>query len=289
MTAFARVASSLVATTIGVALTLLASRAQAAEQEVERMDVPGQAPAYFVAPTGKGKKPVVVWVHARSGDPRADCAKWGKLVSEHAWLLCPSGPEDRGNGARGWNNSWTAGKVAVDAAFGAFRKDHGKKLAAKGHALIGFSEGAFVAMNVGVREPETFSRWLILAASDHYWGADGFSEMRKNKDKLSRVYLLTGEKDGVVDQTRKVFDAMDAEKVKVRLWTPDDIGHEVPGDRMRVFYRKPLRWLFGLDKSKLVYEFVARDQSSSPLSSGDSGMTSVRVCPAASFVSALPR
>jgi dipeptidyl aminopeptidase/acylaminoacyl peptidase len=62
------------------------------------------------------------------------------------------------------------------------------------------------------------------------------------------VYLLTGEKDGVVDNTRKVFDAMDAEKVNVRLWTPDDIGHEVPGDRMRMFYRKPVRWLFGLDK-----------------------------------------
>lgn len=212
----------------------------------EKLEVPGQAPAYFVAPTGKGKKPVVVWVHARSGNPQADCAKWGKLVREHAWLLCPSGPEDRGSGARGWNNSWIAGKTAVDAAFGAFRKEQGSKLAAKGHALIGFSEGAFVAMNVGVREPETFSRWLILAASDVYWGADGFSEMRKNKDKLSRVYLLTGEKDGVVDATRKVFDAMDAEKVKVRLWTPDDIGHEVPGDRMRVFYRKPLRWLFGL-------------------------------------------
>jgi predicted esterase len=214
----------------------------------ERLDVPGQAPAYFVAPSGKGKKPVVVWVHARSGNPQADCVKWGAIIRPHAWLLCPSGPEDRGGGARGWHNSWTAGKATVDAAFGEFRKEHGKKLASKGHALIGFSEGAYVAMNVGVREPETFSRWLILAASDGYWGVDGFSEMRKNKKKLSRVYLLTGEKDGVVDNTRKVFDAMEAEKVNVRLWTPDDIGHEVPGDRMRMFYRKPVRWLFGLDK-----------------------------------------
>jgi predicted esterase len=219
-----------------------------AKGDAERLDVPGQAPAYFVAPSGKGKKPVVVWVHARSGNPQADCVKWGAIVRPHAWLLCPSGPEDRGGGARGWNNSWTAGKATVDAAFSEFRKEHGKKLASKGHALIGFSEGAYVAMNVGVREPETFSRWLILAASDGYWGVDGFSEMRKNKKKLSRVYLLTGEKDGVVDNTRKVFDAMDAEKVNVRLWTPDDIGHEVPGDRMRMFYRKPVRWLFGLDK-----------------------------------------
>lgn len=209
------------------------------------LEVPGQAPAYFYPPRTKGaKKPLIVWLHGRGGNPERDCQKWAKVATEIGFILCPSGPENRGGGARGWHNSWPGAKRSVDAAVAAFMATkHGKRVKSGANILIGFSEGALVAMNVGVREPEVFARWLILAANDVYWGMEGVNELKKNKKRIKRVYLLTGEKDGVVENTRRVFGSIDKESVKVRMWTPEDIGHEVPEDRMRTFYRRPLRWL----------------------------------------------
>lgn len=210
------------------------------------LEVPGEAPAYYVPPRTKGgKKPVVVWLHGRGANPESDCRKWAKVATEMGWLLCPSGPENRGGGGRGWHNSWPSAKRAVDAAVAAFHERFGGRIQKKDHILIGFSEGALAAMNIGVREPELFSRWLIIAASDIYWGGDGLNELKKNKKKIRRVYLLTGEKDMVVANTRRVYEHVEREAVPVRIWTPEDIGHEVPPDRMRTFYRKPLLWLLG--------------------------------------------
>jgi predicted esterase len=209
------------------------------------LDVPHEAPAFYYPPRAKGPRPVIVWLHGRGGNPEADCQKWAKVATEIGWLLCPSGPENRGGGARGWNNSWPAAKRSVDNALAAFFAMAGKRAKKSGNILIGFSEGAYAAMNIGVREPDLFNRWLILAANDVYWGMEGASELKKNRRKIRRIYLLTGEKDGVVDNTRRVHETIERESIKVRIWTPEDIGHEVPGDRMRTFYRKPLRWLAG--------------------------------------------
>ncbi|MCC6646537.1 MAG: hypothetical protein IT374_13310 [Polyangiaceae bacterium] len=233
------------------AVTALASPAESAARrppEPSALEVHGEAPSYVVPPSGKGQRPLIVWLHGRGGDPRADCEKWSKVTVELGWLLCVSGPEARGGGARGWHNNWASSKRSVDAAVAAFLEKHRKRVKPGSNVLIGFSEGALVAMNVGVREPELFPRWLILAANDVYWGGDGVSELARNKKLIKRVYLLTGEKDGVVDNTRRVFASLEKERVKARIWTPDDIGHEVPEDRMRTFYRKPLLWLLGKSK-----------------------------------------
>jgi predicted esterase len=210
----------------------------------EQLEIQGGAPAFYYPPRdAKGLKPVLVYLHGRGGNPETDCAKWGRVAPEFGWILCPSGPEDRGGGSRGWSNNWMSAKSVVDKAVGALREKFGRRVQLRGNTLIGFSEGAFVAMNVGVREPETFNRWLILAANDGYWGGEGQTELVKRYARIKRVYLLTGERDGVVDSTRRVFDLLDQAGVHVILRTPEDLAHEIPEDRMRLLYRRPLRWL----------------------------------------------
>jgi predicted esterase len=140
-----------------------------------------------------------------------------------------------------------ASKAVVDKAVAALREKFGRRVQLRGNTLIGFSEGAFIAMNVGVREPETFNRWLILAANDNYWGGEGQTELVKRYARIKRVYLLTGERDEVVDSTRRVFDILDEAGVHVIMRTPEDLSHEIPEDRMRTLYRRPLRWLNSID------------------------------------------
>jgi predicted esterase len=238
---------------LAVALLVVAGRASAAGSNTatargpiapERLDVEGSGPAFFYAPLApRGLKPVIVYLHGRGGNPEVDCSKWGQVAREFGWILCPSGPEDRGGGARGWANNWMGSKDVVDRAVAALRARFGRRVQLRGNTLIGFSEGAFVAMNVGVREPETFNRWLILAANDSYWGGEGQMELVRRYARIKRVYLLTGEQDAVVDCTRRVFDILDQAGVHVIMRTPEDLAHEIPENRMRLLYRRPLRWL----------------------------------------------
>jgi predicted esterase len=214
----------------------------------ERIDLPGMAPSFYYAPLGgRGLKPLLVYLHGRGGNPEVDCTKWGRVAREFGWIVCPSGPEDRGGGARGWDNNWMSAKNIVDRTVAVLREKYGRRVQLRGNTLIGFSEGAFIAMNIGVREPEVFNRWLILAANDSYWGGEGQAELEHRYARIKRVYLLTGEQDEVVDSTRRVFDLLDQAGVHVILKTPEDLAHEIPDDRMRMLYRRPLLWLNSID------------------------------------------
>ena len=113
----------------------------------------------------------------------------------------------------------------------------------RGNVLIGFSEGAFIAMQVGLHDPVTWNRWLILAANDQYWFGDAASLLHDGRRRIRRVYLLTGENDEVAENTARVGDMVKAEKIAVKVKIAPGMGHEVPGDRMISTYRRPLAWL----------------------------------------------
>jgi len=211
----------------------------------QRLDLPGAAPAYFYEPEGSGRsglRPVIFYLHGRGAEPAHDCQRWAPIVRRHGWLVCPSGAGYHGGG-RTWNNDWSAGQAAVNASLAALRARFGRRVQLYGNTLIGFSEGAFVAMNVGVRAPRTFNRWLILGASDGYLGADGAGLVARSRASLRRVVLLTGEHDAVVHETRRAGVWFEGSGVPLRLLTPTSLGHELALEREPALYRDALAWL----------------------------------------------
>lgn len=210
--------------------------------DAQRLEVPSYADAYFYRPRGKGMRPVITYLHGRGADPASECRKWARVATQFGWVLCPSGQEDRGGGARGWNNDAAGGRGVVDAALQALRAKYKRRVQLRGNVLVGFSEGAFVAMQVGLREPGTFSRWLILAANDQYWWGDADAVLEEDRKKVQRVYLLTGESDEVAANTRRVGDMLKRHKIASKVRIVPGMGHEVPADRMGL-YRRPIAWL----------------------------------------------
>lgn len=213
---------------------------------LRELDVPDAPPAYYYPPVGRGHlglRPVIMYLHGRGGHPDQACRRWAHVARRFGWVVCPSGPEDRGDGARGWNNNWADGQRIVMATLHALRKKYGRRVQLYGNTLIGFSEGAFVAMNVGVREPHTFNRWLILAADNDYWGAAGLEALQRDHARLRRVYLITGEQDGTYDGTKQVKAWLRHAGVPTIVKTPKDMGHEVALDHKPWMYRSALRWL----------------------------------------------
>jgi len=212
---------------------------------LRQIDLPGAAPAYYFEPQGKGRlglKPVLVYLHGRGGHPEADCRRWAPLARRYGWLVCPSGPVPYGDG-RAWDNNWPSAHHATMAAINALRDKYGRRVQLWGNTLIGFSEGAYAAMNVGVREPRTFNRWLILAANSKYWGGPGLEALGSAKDRVRRVFLITGEHDGVIEGTHQVEEWLQKAGVPTRVITPSNMGHETPLEKKTEMYRSALSWL----------------------------------------------
>lgn len=213
---------------------------------MQRLEIAGIGPAYYFEPTGpshNSMRPVIVYVHGRGADPAQYCKRWARVARNLGWLICPSGPEDRGDGKRGWSNNWLSGRHAVMGAIDGLRKKYGRRVQLFGNTLVGFSEGAYVAMNVGLREPHTFNRWLILGADTDYWGAAGVATLPEAKGRVRRVYLITGRHDDVVGDADEVRKWLVKAGVPVRVSTPKDMGHEVALETKPAMYQAALRWL----------------------------------------------
>lgn len=229
-----------------VAFLLVPREAQAktgaAIGEPMRLEVPGSPAAFYYKPRAKGPKPILMYLHGRGANPAEDCRKWAKVGSQFGWVVCPAGPGDNGNGGRTWSDPGSAQKV-IDGTVEALRAKYKGRVTRRGNVLIGFSEGAFVAMQIGLKDQTTWTKWLILGASEQYWGGDVSEALDTEKRKVRRVYLLTGENDGVAQNTVKVGDTLKKNKVPVKVRLVPGMGHEVPGDRMVSTYRRPLAWL----------------------------------------------
>jgi predicted esterase len=207
-----------------------------------RIEVPGAPDAFYYKPRAKGAKPVIMYLHGRGGNPAEDCRKWARVGTQFGWVVCPSGTGTSESGGRSWANGTLDAQRVIDATIEALREKYKSKVQRRGNVLVGFSEGAWVAMNVGLKDQRTWSRWLILGASDAYWG-DVSEALDKEKRKVQRVYLLTGENDGVAQNTVRVGETLKKVKVPVRVKLVPGMGHEVPSDRMVSTYRRPLAWL----------------------------------------------
>lgn len=207
------------------------------------VDVPGYGQAYYYRPRAKARRPVLLYLHGRGGNAFEDCRKWARVARQFGWIVCPEGPSMTDSGGRTWNNDAETAKKIVDATLSALGQQYEKRLRTRGNVLIGFSEGAFVAQQIGLRDPAHWSRWLILAANDRYWFGDAPQLLEQNHTKIRRVVLFTGENDEVADNTRRAGEMLKTAKIPVRVRIVPGLGHEIPADRMITNYRRPLRWL----------------------------------------------
>jgi predicted esterase len=220
------------------------AKAAAAIPDPQRIEVPGYPDAFYYRPRGgKGMRPVIMYLHGRGGNPMEECRKWAKVATQFGWMVCPQGPSDRGGGARAWDNNAIMGGQIADATVKALRAKYKRRVQLRGNLLIGFSEGAFVAMQVAIHDTSAWSRWLILAANDQYWWGDAPQLLDDNRKKIKGVYLFTGETDEVAPNTLRVADMLKAHKIRYKAKIAPGMGHEVPADRMVTNYRRPLMWL----------------------------------------------
>jgi predicted esterase len=222
-------------------------KAAAPAGDVTRLTVAGNPDAFYVEPFAPDEQPLILVLHPRHGDAEADCAKWAEVAGRHGWVLCPAGPIGT-DGDRSWGKFDDA-KQVIDGAVAALRAKFGARVRARDNLLIGFSEGALMGQILGLTEADQWSRWLILAGSNTYWGDDddrALTWLRSARRKIARVVMLTGEYDPIVENTLRAGALVRAAHIPVRVIVRRGMGHEVPEARMTANYDASLRWLFEL-------------------------------------------
>ncbi|HXX67943.1 MAG TPA: hypothetical protein VEK07_12205 [Polyangiaceae bacterium] len=207
------------------------------------LDIPGFGEAFYYMPRTKARRPILLYLHGRGGNAFEDCRKWARVARQFGWVVCPEAPAPGDNGGHTWNNDAVTAKRIVDATVAALHEQYKGRLRVHGNVLIGFSEGAFLVQQIGLRDPGHWSRWLILAGNDRYWFGDAPQLLEQNRSKIRRVYLLTGENDEVAENTKRAGQMLKSARIPVRVRIAPGLGHEVPTDRMISNYRRPLRWL----------------------------------------------
>jgi predicted esterase len=219
------------------------AREAASTPDPMSLDVPGFGEAFYYKPRSRSRRRIVLYLHGRGGNAFEDCRKWARVARQFGWIVCPQGPALSDNGGRTWNNDAATATRIIDATVDALREKYKGRVRSRGNILIGFSEGAFIAQQVGLRDPVLWNRWLILAANDQYWFGDATQLLEQNRAKIRRVYLFTGENDQVAENTRRAGELLKTARIPVKVKIVPGLGHEVPADRMITNYRRPLRWL----------------------------------------------
>lgn len=232
---------------LAVAGVLLTGRAQAktgaATSDPMTLEVPGYPDAYYFKPRTHARRPILMYLHGRGGNAFEDCRKWARVARQFGWVVCPQGPGTTETGGRTWDNDAETAARIIHATVVALQTKYPGRVRSRGDILIGFSEGAYIAQQVGLRDPKHWNRWLILAADDKYWWGDAPQLLEQNRSKIRRVFLFTGENDEVAENTKRAAEMLKHAHIRVRVKIAPGLGHEVPADRMITNYRRPLRWL----------------------------------------------
>lgn len=206
----------------------------------EVLEVNGAPDAFFYRPLGRRQR-VFVYLHARGASPEASCRQLRAAVTPYGWLLCPVGPVDRGEGRREWNNNPIVAHTYAMASFAALHGRFAGRVMTTGHVVMGFSEGAFVAMQLGLIEPRIFPRWIIFAGSAAYLSGE-HAQWDLVRRWTRRVYLFTGARDNVLPHTRRAEATLRRERVgRVLLREMPEMGHALPDNPVTL--GRAIRWV----------------------------------------------
>lgn len=187
-------------------------------------------------------RPAIVYLHGMWASPEDSCAYFERASTSFGFLVCPRGNAPLGDG-RMWAGSYASVAPSVHAALRAAEAvAPGKLDRSGGGTLVGYSNGAYFAVQVAESEPR---QWTGLVLLDMHLVIDA---ARLRGAGVHRVVLAAGERDGARASMQALAGSIDAQGLPTRFMSLGDVGHQFPGD-MDVRMCVAIAWVREADPS----------------------------------------
>lgn len=192
-------------------------------------------PSFLVTPAlDPASSSAIVMLHGMCGMPERECPYYNDAATPFGWLLCPRGNvECPGDGVM-WGTSTEAKTKRIDVAMDALEAKLGK--APSDSTLVGFSQGAFTAVEVAQSSSGRYKSMLLIGAS-----IAPQSSLLKRAG-VRRVAFAAGELDQAKDAMEANAKRLAKDGIETRFFSLGKIGHAYPAD-MTARVAEALSWL----------------------------------------------
>jgi predicted esterase len=173
-------------------------------------------------------KPAIVFLHGMWASPEDSCPSFEKAAVPFGFLVCPRGNAPLGQGKM-WAGSYADAARSIRAALAAASVLAPGKLDQAGGTLLGFSNGAYFAAEVALREP---GRWTGLVLMSMKLDLDGAALRAAG---VRRILLAAGDQDESQPSMQSLAQRLSASGMSTRFMSMGPVGHAFPadmGDRM---------------------------------------------------------
>ena len=159
----------------------------------------------------------VVYLHGIHGRAENGCPWLREGSSELGWLVCPEANEHLANDTFSWAGTAAAQRAVVARAERAARAQGADPESAS--VLVGFSQGAFVALELTARHLGHY-RGLVLIGADV-----APSRAMLDASGVNRIVLAAGDLDGASASMKRAAEHLRREGMDARFVSLGRIGH----------------------------------------------------------------
>jgi predicted esterase len=156
--------------------------------------------------------------------PEESCWVFERAATPFGFLVCPRGNAPNGDG-RMWVGNYASVAPSVRAALrGAEALEPAKLDRSGGGTLIGYSNGAYFAVEVALFEPGKWTGLVLLSMRLE------LDVTRLRAAGVRRIVLAAGDRDGARASMRALAASTDAAGLPTRFMSLGPGGHEFPND-----------------------------------------------------------
>jgi predicted esterase len=169
-------------------------------------------------------RPAIVYLHGMWAGPEQECGVFERAATPFGFLVCPRGNTPNGEWWM-WTGTYATVAPQLRAALNAASTlAPGKLDRSGGGTLIGYSNGAYFAVEVAMAEPGKWTGLVLLSMRVE------LDVARLRAAGVRRIVLAAGEKDGTRASMQAAAERTDAAGLPTRFMSLGPGWHDFPPD-----------------------------------------------------------
>jgi predicted esterase len=193
--------------------------------------------AYPPSPSAAAHPTTVIYLHGVHGRAENGCPWFHGGASELGWLVCPEAASREPNGTASWGGDVVEQGIVVARALRAAEE---QGASSEPGVAVGFSQGAYVALDLVKTHQARFRGLLLIAAPEAHPSAQKLREAG-----VLRVALAAGRQDAAYAPLTLDAQRLQREGIEARFYDLGNVGHTYATEETSTL-REAIAWAGGI-------------------------------------------